>query len=516
MGDQSKAPFPEPLIRHLTSLHRLIKEFPDRINIVESLKEDEISSIYYLKLKLSFPSLIIDPKNPQSTIVWDGYSVRVEFKEEQNDYLVPSLHFVSPDFIPFHPYIERNYNDNSHSVGLWVGPTSNEDTKSFACYILKMIRSLIYDPHYINNFEQDVPGDLKALEFYNAQQRTPNHLREYEFPLEMIPREIMFELCQEYKSVNTITSSHANLEANNSNLLDTASHSPAKDNTSGMVQPKNRKFSIEGQKVSQLPSSHHSSDIKHHDRMKDYSATEAEKTRTKKKFKIAKSESRSSYEIEWGEPPESIEIIDEYIKRSRRYTDYICVLYESAWEEIKSHIDWELKRNTNEQGGLMLGRVFKQPEPGYVYGVVTKTIPGNLAISNDRFMVLSAEAWKEMLSEYDKSIQTSKEGLEVIGWYHTHPNKLDVFFSDTDLETQQRFFSQPWHLATVVNPHREALRTFHGRNARECSTFIVRDNSSLEQWEVSSIRSGESERKFSPRNGFRQFFERMFGPYKFG
>ena len=64
-------------------------------------------------------------------------------------------------------------------------------------------------------------------------------------------------------------------------------------------------------------------------------------------------------------------------------------------------------------------------------------------------------------------------GLQVIGWYHTHPGGLSVFMSGTDRATQRRHFSADWHFALVLNPHRQSIRAFHGPECLECSAAAI-------------------------------------------
>ena len=82
--------------------------------------------------------------------------------------------------------------------------------------------------------------------------------------------------------------------------------------------------------------------------------------------------------------------------------------------------------------------------------------------------------WKKMIDRVDMMLDSNpNKDLQIIGWYHTHPNQLDVFMSETDVGTQMRFFSNDWQFAIVLNPHKKLWRAFHGKNAEECKGFLI-------------------------------------------
>jgi len=82
---------------------------------------------------------------------------------------------------------------------------------------------------------------------------------------------------------------------------------------------------------------------------------------------------------------------------------------------------------------------------------------------------MTHETWKDMLDVVDNL--DSK--LQIVGWYHTHPNDLDVFMSGTDTATQARVFSHDWQFAIVLNPHKKIWRSFYGANSNECQGYVI-------------------------------------------
>ena len=149
-----------------------------------------------------------------------------------------------------------------------------------------------------------------------------------------------------------------------------------------------------------------------------------------------------------------------------------------AMGQIASHIDWGqyTKNNRTEQGGLLIGEVFKDSPGHIVYAVVHAAVAGMSARGSVSYLEMFHNTWKEMLDAVEEiRCREPNKGLQVIGWYHTHPNNLGVFMSGTDRETQARLFARDWQFAVVLNPHSKEWRAFYGRDAVECCGFVVED-----------------------------------------
>lgn len=189
---------------------------------------------------------------------------------------------------------------------------------------------------------------------------------------------------------------------------------------------------------------------------------------SKKKFKINTMTPR--YEPE--ELPEGMSIkIPENLSDFRTGSNFILQIENAARQKLLEHIEWgkQTSKNTVEQGGILLGRVFKKSGRNNIYGVVKDVVPGKSAHGSAAYLELSTEVWKEMLDHVDSELERGTgSGNQIIGWYHTHPNSLDVFMSGTDMGTQRRLFSNDWHFAVVLNPQRKLWRTFHGPDANDC------------------------------------------------
>lgn len=148
-----------------------------------------------------------------------------------------------------------------------------------------------------------------------------------------------------------------------------------------------------------------------------------------------------------------------------------------AWGTIAEHIAWaqDVKSNSVEQGGLLLGRAYNYGETGLIYGMAEKAIPAYTAEGSMAYVKFSHNTWMNMMEQFDAlTNQEEWAGLQIIGWYHTHPGRLSVFMSGTDLNTQGRTFSKNWQFAIVLNPQKQTWRAFRGANARECNGEIIK------------------------------------------
>ena len=60
------------------------------------------------------------------------------------------------------------------------------------------------------------------------------------------------------------------------------------------------------------------------------------------------------------------------------------------------------------------------------------------------------DSWEEITRERDAEFPD----LDIVGWYHTHPD-FGIFLSSHDLFIHHNFFAQPLQVAYVVDPIRQ-------------------------------------------------------------
>lgn len=144
-----------------------------------------------------------------------------------------------------------------------------------------------------------------------------------------------------------------------------------------------------------------------------------------------------------------------------------------ARKTIFDHIGWGnwTFNNKVEQGGILLGHVYRDSRDNITYGIVERAIAGQSARGTSAHLEMDHETWKKMIDEVDTVY--AEQNLQIIGWYHTHPDWLDVFMSATDKATQCQLFSNDWQFALVLNPHKCTYRAFHGKDSEECPCFML-------------------------------------------
>lgn len=106
-----------------------------------------------------------------------------------------------------------------------------------------------------------------------------------------------------------------------------------------------------------------------------------------------------------------------------------------------------------ELGGVLLGHAYHYE--GQLFVEVVAALP---AVSGDRGPVhftFTADAWSQIHHDRDHHYPE----LNIVGWFHTHPD-LAVFFSVDDVVVHTAAFVLPWHVALVVDPIRDEMAYF--------------------------------------------------------
>lgn len=117
---------------------------------------------------------------------------------------------------------------------------------------------------------------------------------------------------------------------------------------------------------------------------------------------------------------------------------------EHALADLHAHLGSDLDR---ENGGLLMGLPFLDPETGALYVDIRFSVPAEHAKGTSAHLQFTPEAWQHMSTQIEQEFND----LVAVGWYHSHPG-LGVFLSSTDRATQRAFFSNPWSIALVVDP----------------------------------------------------------------
>jgi len=143
----------------------------------------------------------------------------------------------------------------------------------------------------------------------------------------------------------------------------------------------------------------------------------------------------------------------------------------AACKQLNQHIGWQSPKPANqiEQGGLLIGKVFQKESDKVYWAVVNSIVPSIGARGTPASLEIDHNDWKEMLDRFDEH----GDEYIVIGWYHTHPNNLDIFMSEVDRVTQQSMFCEDWHFAVVLNPQLHRWGVYRGAEAIPCSGYFL-------------------------------------------
>ncbi|PID86814.1 MAG: hypothetical protein CSB13_02380 [Chloroflexi bacterium] len=130
------------------------------------------------------------------------------------------------------------------------------------------------------------------------------------------------------------------------------------------------------------------------------------------------------------------------------------IIGQAALAQIDAHSRSNLR---TELGGALLGRAYCHN--GQVYVSVEAAVP---AVSGDHgplHFTFNADTWNQLRQDREKNYPN----LEMVGWFHTHPN-LGVFYSSDDVVVHSAAFTLPWHVGLVVDPVRHEACFFGWEN----------------------------------------------------
>ncbi|MDR3638341.1 MAG: Mov34/MPN/PAD-1 family protein [Isosphaeraceae bacterium] len=154
--------------------------------------------------------------------------------------------------------------------------------------------------------------------------------------------------------------------------------------------------------------------------------------------------------------------------RDRRFA---CIAYEVpgpidlpifldrlAADAIERHA---LRDTSVELGGILLGKECLDDETGTPFVWVTKSLEAKHYENTQASFTYTHDSWEEITRERD----CLHPDLDIVGWYHTHPD-FGVFLSSHDLFIHRNFFAQPLQVAYVVDPIRQTRGFFQWRDGR--------------------------------------------------
>jgi proteasome lid subunit RPN8/RPN11 len=172
---------------------------------------------------------------------------------------------------------------------------------------------------------------------------------------------------------------------------------------------------------------------------------------------------------------------DDSILHGRKPADgeVVALFSQLSLKQITTHSSSDLHR---EVGGVLLGYAYHYD--GVLFLDVRAAIPAVTADHGPVHFTFTADAWAQL----HKDRTQRYPDLDIVGWFHTHPD-LGVFYSSDDVVVHSAAFVMPWHIGLVVDPVREECALFGWQNEQlaPISGFYERmelDPSSVLVWRV--------------------------------
>ena len=138
-------------------------------------------------------------------------------------------------------------------------------------------------------------------------------------------------------------------------------------------------------------------------------------------------------------------------------------LKRTAFTTMESHLKSDV---TVEQGGLLIGQAFFDPVLKSYLLVIQEALPAPDGIETPTFFGYTTASWRGLLPH----LQQMDASWTLIGSYHSHPD-MGVFLSSTDLGTQEEIFSADWQIAAVLDPVRNEIGFFLGKEGTPCGDW---------------------------------------------
>ena len=155
-------------------------------------------------------------------------------------------------------------------------------------------------------------------------------------------------------------------------------------------------------------------------------------------------------------------------RRPDRDRKWACLAYEvpgpgdlpifldrAAADRIERHA---LRDTGVELGGILLGKECVDDRSGEPFVWVTEALEAKHFENTQASFTYTHDSWEEINRERDRL----HPGLDIVGWYHTHPD-FGVFLSGHDRFIHEHFFAQPLQVAYVVDPVRQTRGFFRWR-----------------------------------------------------
>jgi proteasome lid subunit RPN8/RPN11 len=117
-----------------------------------------------------------------------------------------------------------------------------------------------------------------------------------------------------------------------------------------------------------------------------------------------------------------------------------------------------LRDTSVELGGILLGKECVDDQTGRPFVWITQALEAKHYENSQASFTYTHDSWEEITRERDRQFPD----LDIVGWYHTHPD-FGIFLSSHDLFIHRHFFDRPVQVAYVVDPIRQDRGFFQWR-----------------------------------------------------
>ena len=140
------------------------------------------------------------------------------------------------------------------------------------------------------------------------------------------------------------------------------------------------------------------------------------------------------------------------------------IIGQTASDDLAIFVDLDVQRdmeshalsNTDvELGGVLLGRQFIDHD-GKPFVIISDSLRATHFEATKGTFKFTHETWREITRQREGF----RPDLEMVGWYHTHPD-WGVFLSGMDLFICNNFFNRPLDVALVIDPCKQERGWFH-------------------------------------------------------
>jgi proteasome lid subunit RPN8/RPN11 len=153
------------------------------------------------------------------------------------------------------------------------------------------------------------------------------------------------------------------------------------------------------------------------------------------------------------------------LRRPDRDRKYACLAYQVPGaddmpifldREVADRIERHALSDTSvELGGILLGHECVDDQTGQPFVWISRELEARHYENTQASFTYTHESWEEITRERDKRFPD----LDIVGWYHTHPD-FGIFLSGHDQFIHNHFFAQPLQVAYVVDPIRRTRGFF--------------------------------------------------------